>query len=89
LHRTLALKSHHQAAYNTGERFITYTILKYFSYAVSTHIWVFVGAAIQTGDKIYEDNSVLQMLPFHIKSFALWSKDTRSTVKAELSIIIT
>jgi len=38
---------------------------------------------IQTGNKIYEDNSVL-----HIRSFALYSKDTHSTVKVEISIIL-
>jgi hypothetical protein len=49
---------------------------------------VLVGAAMQTGNKIYEDNSVLQMLAFHIISFTLYSKDTHFTVKVEISIIV-
>jgi len=49
---------------------------------------VFVGAAIKTGNEIYEDSTILHMLPFHIRSFILYSKDTHSTVKVEISIIL-
>jgi hypothetical protein len=46
-----------------------------------------VGAAIKTGNEIYEDSTVFQMLPFYVRSFVLYSKDTHSTVKVEILII--